>query len=253
MDRQIGLTDRLGGPALQSTRTYHEFAYAARRGPQTARVVFKAEAMAAGDIPRYLVSSLDLPSPEALYRDLYCARGRDENFIKMMKNDRVYDRTSDHRFVAHEMRLFFSAAAYVRHHSLRSEVLVHTERTPAQPMTVIVKLFMAYKDRVKLHLPSACPVKALLLTATEILYPCHGPPVVDTGRRYRLKTPAHADPAARKVALCPCAGPHVHCRGASSGVTGHPDCSSARGGKEHRLCEQHRPQELRELTRRSGL
>lgn len=178
---------RLGVPTPPHTRTYHEFTYAADSWPAAARVILKAEVMALGDNPCYVVTSLDLPSPEALYRDLYCARGQDENFIKMMKNDLACDRTSDHRFIANHMRLFFSAAAYVLHHSLRSEVLGHTELTRAQPMTVIVKLFkiavrvVQYKDRIKLHLPSAYPLKELLHTATEILYRGQSPPGLDTG------------------------------------------------------------------------
>ena len=46
----------------------------------------------------------------------------------------------------------------------------------AQPSTVILKLFkiavrvVQCKDRVKLHLPSRCPVKAVLRGATEILF-----------------------------------------------------------------------------------
>jgi hypothetical protein len=41
-----------------------------------------------------------LPGPECFYRDLYCARGQDENFIKMIKNDLAIDRTSDSTFLA---------------------------------------------------------------------------------------------------------------------------------------------------------
>ena len=47
----------------------------------------------------------------------------------------------------------------------------------AQPKTVILSLFKIavrvkqYKDRVLLHLPSACPVKALLETVCGRLYP----------------------------------------------------------------------------------
>jgi hypothetical protein len=67
--------------------------------------------MALGDNPRFVVTSLDLPTPESLYRDLYCARGQDENWIKMIKNDLASDRTSDHRFLANHLRLFFSCAA----------------------------------------------------------------------------------------------------------------------------------------------
>lgn len=158
------------------TRMYHDLDYAAASWPRAFRVVLKAEVMALGDNPRYVVTSLDLPSPANLYQDLYCARGQDENYIKMLKNDLAGDRTSDHRFLANHMRLFFSCGAYVLHHALRTEVLVQTELARAQPLTVILKLFkiavrvVQYKDRIKLHLPTSCPLKPLLSTVTEILY-----------------------------------------------------------------------------------
>lgn len=143
--------------------------------------VLKAEVMALGDAPRFVVTSLNLPSPENLYPDLYCAHGQDENWIKRIKNNLASDRTSDHRFLANHLRLSFSCAACVLHQALRTEVLVHTERAQAQPATVILKLFkiavrvVQYKDRVKLHLPSSCPVKDLLHRATEILFQVREP------------------------------------------------------------------------------
>jgi Transposase DDE domain group 1 len=159
--------NRLGEPG--ALRTYHDLDYAAKTWPATFRVVLKAEVTAFGDNPRFVVTSLNLPTAKSLYADLYCARGQDENWIKMMKNDLASDRTSDHRFLANHLRLFFSCAAYVLHQALRTEMLVHTELAKAQPFTVILKLFkiavrvVQYKDRVKLQLPSRCPMKALLL------------------------------------------------------------------------------------------
>lgn len=167
--------------APHSTRTYHEVTYAAGSWPQPFRVILKAEVMDLGDNPRFVVTTLDEPTPECLYRDLYCARGQDENFIKMVKNDLASDRTSDSTFLANHMRLFFSCAAYVLHHALRTEVLVHTELANAQPSTVILKLFklavrvVQYKDRVKLQLPTHCPVKSLLHKVTEILFQARPP------------------------------------------------------------------------------
>ena len=38
--------------------------------------------MSAGDNPRFVVTSLDAPTPQMLYEDLYCARGNCENAIK---------------------------------------------------------------------------------------------------------------------------------------------------------------------------
>lgn len=180
--RRCADAERTAGRQPARTRTYHELDYAAGSWARPARVVLKAEVMALGDNPRYVVTSLALPNPEALYRDLYCARGQDENFIKRMKNDLACDRTSSPRFLANQMRLFFAAAAYVLHQRLCAEVLVHTELARAQPATVITKLFkiavrvVAYQDRVKLHLPSACPMQALLQRITEILYHCRPPP-----------------------------------------------------------------------------
>jgi hypothetical protein len=58
---------------------------------------------------------------------------------------------------------------------------VHTELAKAQPATVILKLFkiavqlVQYQDRVKLHLPSSCPVKDLLQRITEILFQVREP------------------------------------------------------------------------------
>ena len=132
--------------------------------------------MSFGDNPRFVVTSLRLPTPENLYRDLYCARGQDENFIKKIKNDLASDRTSDHTFLANHLRLFFSCGADVLHQALRTEVLVHTELAQAQPATVIIKLFkiavrvVQYKDRIRLQLPTHCPVKDLLHRVTEILF-----------------------------------------------------------------------------------
>ena len=169
----------------RSTTTYHEFDYAAASWPQPFRVILKAEVMSLGDNPRFVVTTLDSPTPDILYKQLYCARGQDENYIKMIKNDLASDRTSDHRFLANHMRLFFACGAYVLHHALRTQTLVHTELADAQPATVIMKLFklavrvVQYKDRIKLHLPSSCAVKPLLRRVTEILFQAK-PPVFNT-------------------------------------------------------------------------
>ena len=68
------------------------------------------------------------------------------------------------------------------HQALRTEVLVHTELAKAQPLTVLLKRFklavrvVAFQDRIKLHLPTSCPVKDLLRRVTEILFLPQPPP-----------------------------------------------------------------------------
>jgi hypothetical protein len=159
-----------------ATRLYGEVDYRAGSWPKAYRVVLKAEVMGLGDNPRFVVTSLTDTTSEALYRDLYCARGQDENFIKAIKNDLASDRTSNHTFLGNHLRLFYACAAYDLIHSLRENILCHTELAKAQPMTIILKLFklavrvVQYKDRIKLHLPSTCPVKGLLHRVTELLY-----------------------------------------------------------------------------------
>lgn len=168
---------RLEGQAEPAaTRLYDEVVYQAGSWAKAYRVVLKAEVMSFGDNPRFVVTSLTDPTPQALYRDLYCARGQDENFIKAVKNDLASDRTSNHAFLANHLRLFYACAAYNLIHSLREHTLCHTELAKAQPMSIILKLFklavrvVQYKDRIRLHLPNACPVKGVLHRVTELLY-----------------------------------------------------------------------------------
>ena len=137
--------------------------------------------MSAGDTPRFVVTSLEAPTPQMLYADLYCARGNGANDIKAVKNDLHSDRTSATSFLANAMRLLLACAAYVLHHALRTHTLQHTTLAQAQPSTVIFTLFKVatqskqYKDRMLLHLPSSCPVKALLQRVTTLLYAVPAP------------------------------------------------------------------------------
>ena len=158
-----------------STRLYEEVFYGAASWSQPWRVIVKAEVMAAGDNPRFVVTSLAAPTPQQVYEDLYCARGNCENDIKAVKGDLHSDRTSATTFLANAMRLLLSCAASVLHHALRTHTLSHTALATAQPSTVILTLFKVatqikqYKDRILLHLPTSCPVKALLHRVTALL------------------------------------------------------------------------------------
>ena len=158
-----------------SSRVYEEFSYAAASWSQPWRVIIKAEVMAAGDNPRFVVTSLKAPTPQQVYEELYCARGNCENDIKAVKCDLHSDRTSATTFLANAMRLLLACAAYVLHHALRTQTLQQTTLAQAQPSTVMLTLFKVatqvkqYKGRILLHLPSSCPVKALLHRVTALL------------------------------------------------------------------------------------
>lgn len=169
---------------ITGSRLFEEFQYAAASWPKEFRVIQKAEVTDLGDNPRFIVTSLNLPSPEVAYSELYCARGNAELYIKELKCDLASDRTSCCRFLANCMRFLFSCAAYQLMHTLRSETLRGTELANAQASTIRSRLFkiavrvVQCKDRVKLHLPTFCPFKDLLKTMTERLYciPSFKPP-----------------------------------------------------------------------------
>ena len=171
------------GPAVAAVRHFGEFDYAAKSWSQAFRVVLKAEVLPgsfelpAKDNERFVVTTLRGPSPSVLYQQAYCGRSQAENLIKQVKSDLKADRTSASTFLANFARLLLTAAAYVLHQQLRYLGLQGTVLATAQPKTVILKLFKIatrvkqYKDRVLLHLPSSCPVKALLAQVCRQLYP----------------------------------------------------------------------------------
>lgn len=170
------------GPPVAAVRLFGDFDYGARSWPQAFRVVVKAEVLPAGvslpakDNARFVVTTLREPAARTLYQQDYCGRGQAENLIKQIKCDLKSDRTSAQTFLANFGRLLLTAAAYVLHQQLRQLGLQDTPLATAQPKTVILKLFKVaarvkqYKDRVLLHLPSACPVKALLAQVCRNLY-----------------------------------------------------------------------------------
>jgi hypothetical protein len=153
------------------SRLYDACVYAAQSWAQPWRVVLKAAVMGAGDHPRFVVTSLDAPSPSRLSADLSGARGNCANAIKAVQVDRHSERTSATTFLANAMRWVLACAAY----ALRTYTLPHTALAQAQPSTVILTLFQSatqikqYKNRLRLHLPSSCPVKALLHRVTTLL------------------------------------------------------------------------------------
>ena len=171
------------GPDVAAMRLFGEFEYAAKSWPQAFRVVVKAEVLpSAGGLPakdneRFVVTTKRSASPRTLYQQDYCARGQVENLIKQVKCDLKSDRTSASTFLANFGRLLLTAGAYVLHQQLRVLGLQDTPLAMAQPRTVMLTLFKIaarvkqYKDRVLLHLPSACPVKALLAQVCQRLYP----------------------------------------------------------------------------------
>ena len=106
------------------------------------RVVAKAEHLAKGANPRFVVTSLAVEDRAAqpLYEEDYCGRGEMENRIKEQQLHLFADRTSAATMRANQVRLFFSSIAYVLLEALRRLGLAGTELAEAQCQTIRLKL-----------------------------------------------------------------------------------------------------------------
>jgi hypothetical protein len=126
----------------QAARIFKEFRYQTRESwSRVRRVVAKAEHLEKGANPRFVVTSL--PSQEwaaqALYEELYCARGEMENRIKEQLM-LFADRTSTAYLRSNQIRLYFSSVAYLLMQALRRLGLQGTEMAKAQCTTLRLKL-----------------------------------------------------------------------------------------------------------------
>lgn len=127
----------------EASRVFDEFSYRTRDSwSQERRVIVKAEHLAKGANPRFVVTSLSAAQTDArtLYEDLYCARGDMENRIKEQQLDLFADRTSTHTLYANQLRLYFSSFAYVLLCALRRLGLNGTALERAQCGTIRTRL-----------------------------------------------------------------------------------------------------------------
>lgn len=125
-----------------AARVFQDFEYQTRESWSRARrVVAKAEHLEKGSNPRFVVTSLPAEIWEArrLYEELYCARGEMENRIKEQLM-LFADRTSTAFLRSNQIRLYFSAIAYVLIEALRRLGLVGTEWAQAQATTIRLKV-----------------------------------------------------------------------------------------------------------------
>lgn len=130
------------------------------------RVVAKAEHLAKGANPRFVVTSIPAKELEAreLYENVYCARGEMENRIKETQLDLFADRTSAATMKANQV---LSSMAYVVMNEVRRIGLVGTEDDEATCGTMRLKLLkigvrvVVSVRRVVLSMASSYPYQAL--------------------------------------------------------------------------------------------
>ena len=127
----------------QPARAFAELRYRTRETwSRERRVVAKAEHLAKGPNPRFVVTSLTVEDGAAqpLYERDYCGRGEMENRIKEQQLHLFADRTSAGTMRANQVRLFLSSIAYVLLEALRRLGLAGTELAEAQCQTIRLKL-----------------------------------------------------------------------------------------------------------------
>lgn len=167
---------RLAEPAMEVVRAdaeagieticYAEARYAARSWSHERRVVIKGQitdhpGRQPKDNPRFVITNLK-GSPQRLYEDVYCARGDVENRIKELKHGLQIDRTSCTSFLANQLRVLITAAAYVLFQELRIHAR-HTRFARAQVTSLqllLLKLGAWIESsvrRIVLHLPVTTP------------------------------------------------------------------------------------------------
>ena len=150
----------------QPARRFKDFRYATRNSwSRRRRVIGKAEHLAQGANPRFVVTSLKRKAIDAktLYEKVYCARGDMENRIKEQQLDLFADRTSTATMAANQLRLWFSSFAYVLITALRRLALQHTDFATATCGTIRCKLLKigarvtVSVRRIRIAMASACP------------------------------------------------------------------------------------------------
>jgi len=160
-------------------RAFSEFEYQTGRSWSRARrVIGKAEVMAAGDNPRFIVTNLPEGAFQGdadrtrftaarLYEELYCARGDMENMLKQQVLDLQADRMSTHHLAGNQLRLWFATFAYLLMERLRALGLAGTELARATAGSVRLKLLKVAAQvhvsvrRVYVQLSSAYPLQEL--------------------------------------------------------------------------------------------
>src|SRR5215831_15935437 len=154
---------------------FHSMRYQAGTWSHSRRVVIKVEVSQQGVNTRFVVTDMEQARTKVLYQHIYGARGQAENEIKDHKRSLKSDRMSCQRFEANQFRLFMHSAAYVLLDTLRREVFKTAPWACATMETIqlhVLKLgarVQELTDRIKISLPSSCPVAPLLRRSLTLL------------------------------------------------------------------------------------
>lgn len=165
--RLMGRARRLSRKRNMTANVFGETRYAAKSWKKRKRrVLIKAEVVRAPgkeakDNARFVVTNLK-QSARHLYKRVYCGRGDIENRIKELHHGLEIDRTSCTDFLANQLRVLITAAAYV----LMQEVRLAAKGTSCERAQVstlrdrLIKLGAWVEvsvRRIVVHLPKSAP------------------------------------------------------------------------------------------------
>lgn len=125
---------------------------------------------------RYVVTNLE-GTPEHLYEAVYCQRGQMENLIKLHKAQLASDRTSCMSATANQVRLVLHTAAFWLMHAVRAAIPSGNPLAKAEFATIRDRLIkigarvIEHAARIRIHLPTSCPERALFRSLALGLMP----------------------------------------------------------------------------------
>ena len=144
IEEELALAKALYQCSGKASRVFKDFCYKTLKSWRwQRRVIGKAEHLAKGANPRFVVTSFTAKecNGQELYEKVYCGRGDMENRIKEQQLMLFADRTSTSKMHSNQVRLYFSSIAYILVQALRRLGLAGTEMAKAQCDTIRLKLF----------------------------------------------------------------------------------------------------------------
>jgi hypothetical protein len=163
--RPMGKARMMSRKTGRTATVFSETLYAARSWPHRRRVIVKAEVVRLPDREprdndRFVVTNLR-HKPETVY-DIYRGRGDAENRIKELHHGLEIDRTSCNSFLANQLRVLMTAAAYVLMQEIRlrsagTDFAISQVSTLRERMFKIAVWIEKSVRRIVLHLPINFP------------------------------------------------------------------------------------------------
>ena len=172
--RELKSARREAGKTGRAARRFKDFQWTTLDSwSRKRRVIGKAEWTRGEANPRFIVTSLKRNEVEgqALYEEVYCARGEMENRIKECQADLFADRTPTATMRANQLRLWLASFAYVLVCALRRLALAGSELAQATCGSIRLKLLKIGAQvtlsvrRVKIAFASSYPLQDLFVLA----------------------------------------------------------------------------------------